>query len=252
MKNFWLNKSENKVSKYAATEAWAEPFLEDLSIDGEKLLAKYLLNKYKNDAQIIPEHLKCGCNDCEEAKDYTIVSGKVVQKSKYGKICSKCGEEMWPFNDEYTLMQGDPMCACYRDKDDMLSMWYDRQFVQNEDLAQYLRCEGGVTFVTTFAIGHTPVLDGTFAATIRVGEENIQTVCEKTVGNFDIQPVSPWNNDNLAFKVVGANLYGATGTLALTWDREPMTATTGERLPIQVIASYEYKLNNCVADNLDI
>ncbi len=219
MKNHWLNDKKETPSE----PEWAVDVLMGLSIDGEKLLCVHLLQKYKDDPEVLnavnfltatleskvtgdigggksipfpPEaitHFVIGCDPAAEVKD---------KKSLYGEICKKCGEEKWPMNTATTMMQGDPMCACHRNDCD-LSIWYSSQFVQNEEpemtgfgySRDWMRQE--VVFNTWFKVEHTPILRGTMLGSVFVGAEKTQEFTVDSHGSFSFGYVAPWTKENL-------------------------------------------------------
>lgn len=77
-------------------------------------------------------------------------------------LCPRCGEYEWPMNDENTMTQGDPMCACYQGSGN-LDIFYPDKFIQSEELQILDKSKHGVTL---FQFMYTPVLEGTVTGRI--------------------------------------------------------------------------------------
>lgn len=75
-------------------------------------------------------------------------------------LCPRCGEYQWPLNDENTLTQGDPACACSNGN---LDIFYPDAFIQNEELQVLDNSNHGITILQTM---YTPVIPGTMFGTI--------------------------------------------------------------------------------------
>lgn len=98
-----------------------------------------------------------------------------LEQRKKGDICPNCGESYWLFNDENTLMQGDPMCGCNTN----LDIWYNYSFVQNEE-GQLLEFKDGIA---TYQIIYTPIVAGTLSAYMPY-QHTYFAVNQKGVFNF--------------------------------------------------------------------
>src|SRR5581483_10448981 len=232
MKNYWLDKKDEKE------------FNKNLDACCEKIVGEFqdstiIVGNYNKDDFTITVGAEIPGGDCLQIHDV---------QSKSGESCSVCGQEMWPWNDEHTLMQGDPMCACYEDSCN-LDIFYPDRFIQNETLQVLDKSKHGVTvFQTMF----TPVVAGSMTGTINwaYGGFNYASFSFNVDvnGKFDIKRLGsdgkpvPTLEEELASGILSkyydeiysweSSLNCQTGVLEVHWhSSEP---------PTEIIISYEY------------
>lgn len=157
--------------------------------------------------------------------------GKIVDMDEWKGKCEKCGEYQWPMNDEHSMMQGDPMCACSGSGN--LDIFYSSRFVQNETLQSY-----SDHFITTYI----PVLAGTMTGEIHLGQKLIQAFTVDGHGVFHFE--KKCDSD---FYVNHGSLNLVTGEVYLTWNAG-LTYNYGCQIlevcdeVVKVVVNYEFNM----------